>query len=39
MKTEVRLIKVGSDYHRLARFLEARTDKMLGWALGRRRES
>ncbi|MEP6859100.1 MAG: 6-phosphofructokinase, partial [Deltaproteobacteria bacterium] len=39
LKTEVRLIKVGSDYHRLARFLEARTDKMLGWALGRRRES
>jgi 6-phosphofructokinase len=39
LKTEVRLIKVGSDYHRLARFLEARTDKMLDWALGRRRES
>jgi ATP-dependent phosphofructokinase / diphosphate-dependent phosphofructokinase len=39
MKTEVRLIKVGSDYHRLARFLEARTDKMLDWALGRRRET
>lgn len=39
MKTEVRLIKVGSDYHRLTRFLEARTDKMLDWALGRRRES
>ena len=39
LKTEVRLIKVGSDYHRLARFLEARTDRMLGWALGRRRES
>jgi len=39
LKTEVRLIKVGSDYHRLARFLEARTDKMLAWALGRRRES
>jgi 6-phosphofructokinase len=38
MKTEIRLIKVGSDYHRLARFLEARTDKMLDWALGRRRE-
>ena len=39
MKTEVRLIKVGSDYHRLARFLEARTDKMLDWALGRRNET
>jgi 6-phosphofructokinase 1 len=39
LKTEVRLIKVGSDYHRLARFLEQRTDKMLDWALGRRRES
>ncbi|HEY0250544.1 MAG TPA: 6-phosphofructokinase [Kofleriaceae bacterium] len=39
MKTEVRLIKVGSDYHRLARFLEARTDKMLDWSLGRRREA
>ncbi len=38
LKTEVRLIKVGSDYHRLARFLEARTDKMLDWSLGRRRE-
>jgi 6-phosphofructokinase 1 len=39
LKTEVRLISVGSDYHRLARFLEARTDKSFSWALGRRRET
>jgi 6-phosphofructokinase len=38
LKTEVRLIKVGSDYHRLARFLETRTDKILDWAPGRRHE-
>ena len=38
MRTEVRLIKAGSDYHQLARFLEARTDKSVDWALGRRQE-
>jgi 6-phosphofructokinase len=39
LKTEVRLVKAGSDYHRLARFLELRTDKIVDWALGRRREN
>jgi 6-phosphofructokinase 1 len=38
MKTEVRFIKPGSDYHKLARFLETRTDKIVEWAPGRRRE-
>jgi 6-phosphofructokinase 1 len=38
LKTEVRLIKRGSDYHRLARFLETRTDKIVDWAPGRRHE-
>ena len=38
LKTEVRLIKLGSDYHRLARFLETRTDKIVDWQPGRRRE-
>ncbi|MGE5184354.1 MAG: 6-phosphofructokinase [Acidobacteriota bacterium] len=38
LKTEVRFIKVGSDYHRLARFLETRTDKIVDWAPGRRQE-
>ncbi len=38
MKTEVRLIKQGSDYHRLARFLETRTDKIVDWQPGRRTE-
>ncbi|MBX3160333.1 MAG: 6-phosphofructokinase [Deltaproteobacteria bacterium] len=38
LKTEVRLIKVGSDYHRLARFLETRTDKVLDWTPARRHE-
>jgi 6-phosphofructokinase 1 len=39
LKTEVRLIKPGSDYHRLARFLETRTDKILEWSPGRRPEA
>ena len=30
LKTEVRFIQPGSDYHRLARFLETRTDKIVG---------
>ena len=38
LKTDVRLIEVGSDYHQLARFLEARTDKSVDWSLGRRQE-
>ena len=38
LKTEVRLIGVGSDYHRLARFLETRTDKIVDWSPGRRQE-
>lgn len=38
LKTEVRLIRSGSDYHRLARFLETRTDKIVEWAPGRRAE-
>ncbi|MFZ5470936.1 MAG: 6-phosphofructokinase [Myxococcota bacterium] len=39
MKTEVRLIERGSDFHQLARFLETRTDKLTDWSPGRRRES
>ena len=38
LKTEVRFIKQGSDYHRLARFLETRTDKIVDWSPGRRPE-
>ena len=38
MKTEVRLIEPGSDYHRLARFLETRVDTVGDWSMGRRRE-
>jgi 6-phosphofructokinase len=38
MKTEVRFIKTGSDYHKLARFLETRTDKIVEWSPGRREE-
>ena len=38
LKTEVRFIAPGSDYHRLARFLETRTDKIVDWAPGRRPE-
>lgn len=38
LKTEVRLIAPGSDYHRLARFLETRTDKIVDWQPGRRTE-
>ena len=38
LKTEIRLIKPGSDYHRLARFLETRTDKIVDWSPGRRDE-
>ncbi|MFN0249990.1 MAG: 6-phosphofructokinase [Kofleriaceae bacterium] len=38
LKTEVRFIQTGSDYHRLARFLETRTDRIVDWAPGRRHE-
>src|SRR5688572_16397481 len=38
LKTEVRFIKTGSDYHKLARFLETRTDKIAEWSPGRRPE-
>jgi len=38
LKTEVRFIPHGSDYHRLARFLETRTDKIVDWSPGRRFE-
>jgi len=38
LKTEVRFIRTGSDYHRLARFLETRTDKIVDWSPGRRHE-
>jgi 6-phosphofructokinase 1 len=39
LKTEVRLIEKGSDFHQLARFLETRTDRLTDWTLGRMRES
>ena len=35
---DVRFIRTGSDYHRLARFLETRTDKIVEWSPGRRQE-
>lgn len=38
LKTEVRFIEPDSDFHRLARFLEAQTGRWLGWSPGRRRE-
>jgi 6-phosphofructokinase len=38
LKTEVRFIPAGGDYHRLARFLETRTDKLGEWSPGRRNE-
>ena len=38
LKTDVRFIKTGSDYHRLARFLETRTDRAVDWSPGRRQE-
>jgi 6-phosphofructokinase len=36
--TDVRLIRPGSDFHRLARFLETRTDRLSEWSPGRRPE-
>jgi 6-phosphofructokinase 1 len=38
LKTEVRFIERGSDFHRLARFLETRTDHLHEWSPGLRRE-
>ncbi|WP_428267434.1 6-phosphofructokinase [Haliangium sp.] len=38
MKTEVRFIKTGSDFHQLARFLETRVDRIAEWSPSRRRE-
>ena len=38
LKTEVRFIETGSDFHRLARFLETRVDTILDWSPGRRQE-
>ena len=38
MRTEVRFIRQGSDFHRLARFLETRVDPVVDWSPGRRRE-
>jgi 6-phosphofructokinase 1 len=38
LKTEVRFIKPGSDYHKLARFLETRTDQFVSWHPARREE-
>ncbi|MCB9542121.1 MAG: 6-phosphofructokinase [Myxococcales bacterium] len=37
--TEVRFIERGSDFHKLARFLETRTEAAAEWAPGPRRES
>ena len=31
MRTEVRYIRSGSDFHRLARFLETQTDEKTEW--------
>jgi 6-phosphofructokinase len=39
LRTEVRFIESGSDFHRLARFLETRTDRLDDWAPGSRPES
>jgi ATP-dependent phosphofructokinase / diphosphate-dependent phosphofructokinase len=38
LRTEVRFIEPGSDFHRLARFLETRVDQIVDWSPGRRRE-
>ncbi len=38
LRTEVRYIKTGSDFHKLARFLEARNAPASDWAPGARRE-
>ncbi|NOY89584.1 MAG: 6-phosphofructokinase [Deltaproteobacteria bacterium] len=38
MRTDLRFIEPGSDFHQLARFLETRTDDIPEWSTGRRRE-
>jgi 6-phosphofructokinase 1 len=38
LRTQVRFIERGSDFHRLARFLETRSDPVAEWSPGRRRE-
>ncbi len=38
LRTEVRFIEPGSDFHKLARFLETRVDPIEEWSPGRRRE-
>lgn len=38
LKTEIRFIEPNSDFHRLARFLETRTDRMGDWTPGPRQE-
>jgi ATP-dependent phosphofructokinase / diphosphate-dependent phosphofructokinase len=38
LKTEIRFIERGSDFHRLARFLETRVDPYREWSPGRRPE-
>ncbi|UCF47557.1 MAG: 6-phosphofructokinase, partial [Myxococcales bacterium] len=38
MHTEVRFIETGSDFHRLARFLETQTDRFFAWSPGLRLE-
>ena len=38
LQTEVRFIEPGSDFHRLARFLEAQTGRRFEWSPGRRLE-
>lgn len=38
LQTEVRFIELGSDFHRLARFLETQTGRQLEWSPGRRLE-
>jgi ATP-dependent phosphofructokinase / diphosphate-dependent phosphofructokinase len=38
LRTDVRYIEPGSDFHRLARFLETRVDQIVDWSPGRRRE-
>ena len=38
LKTEVRFIERGSDFHRLARLLETRVDPEADWSPGRRQE-
>lgn len=38
LATQVRFVQDGSDFHRLARFLETRTERVHDWSLGPRRE-